>query len=106
MNIQQLKKIKLELAQLKRSPTGHGSSVFETLAKRLGRSKYKTGKEPTWIREREPALSPPLSIPHHSKDMPPGTARSIINALLNDCDDWDIYLQDLDDAEQEDDNSK
>lgn len=40
---------------------------------------------------------PPLSIPGHTRDLKPGTARSIIDILLNDVDDWEIYLLEAED---------
>lgn len=87
--------------EIRRSPQGRSSKDLESLAKRVGRDKKTlTGKEPTWIREENPELSPPLSIPHHSKDMPPGTARSILDILISDCDDWEFLL----DEQEEDGN--
>jgi hypothetical protein len=45
-------------------------------------------------------LSPPLSIPNHSSDVKPGTARSIIDALLNDVNEWELALDQEDESEQ------
>jgi hypothetical protein len=39
---------------------------------------------------------PPLSIPNHG-DLKIGTARSIVNTLLNDVDEWEIYLKENED---------
>lgn len=91
MNKKKLDQLRRELEEARRSPHGRKAAFFEGYAKRLGRV-FKSGTEPTWVRVRDPALSPPLSIPHHSKAMKSGTARSIIDAMLSDCDDWDAYL--------------
>ncbi len=80
-----------------KSPQNRKPEVFISIAKQLGRRKENRGKEPTYTRERDPALSPPLSIPNHPGDLKIGTARSIIDALLSDVDDWEIYLMERDD---------
>lgn len=92
MNKKKLKKLKLELEQMSLSPQGRKSREFSRIAKSLGREEDGRGKEPTYIRKFNPELSPPLSIPNHSGDMKPGTARSIIEALLNDVDEWEFFL--------------
>jgi hypothetical protein len=98
MTPNRLKKLKLELKELRRSPQGRSSADFVRLAEALGRELWKRGSEPNYVRKKDPALAPPLSIPWHPKDMPIGTARSIIDQLLSDCDDWEIYfLQQADD---------
>lgn len=74
---------------------------FVSLAKQLGRERDNRGKEPTYVRGRDPALSPPLSIPSHG-ELKVGTARSIINALLSDMDDWEIYLSENEDGDLND----
>lgn len=53
------------------------------------------------MRELDPALSPPLSIPKHgSSDLKPGTAKNIIDMLLDDVSHWEEYLSEV----EEDDN--
>lgn len=92
-----------------KSPQGRRSAEFVTIAKQLGRVRDKRGKEPNYVREEDPALTPPLSIPNHSADMKTGTARSIIEALIDDADEWDLYLsegQDDDDDEDDDKDSE
>lgn len=101
MNSKALKKIKLKLQEMERSPYSRKPADLITIASQLGRIKCNRGKEPTYTRERDPALSPPLSIPNHPGDLKPNTARSIIEALLSDVDDWEIYL-----SESDDDNEK
>ena|SRR3989338_4260452 len=92
MDLKALRKIKRQLQEMYKSPYNRKPEVFISIAKQLGRTKANRGKEPNYTRERDPALSPPLSIPNHPGDMKPGTARSIIDALLSDVDDWEIYL--------------
>ncbi len=95
MNLRTLSKIKRELLQIYKSPQGRKALEFESLAKQLGRYKDNRGKEPTYTRARDPALAPPLSIPNHG-DLKIGTARSIVNTLLNDVDEWEIFLKEND----------
>jgi hypothetical protein len=102
MDRKKLRKIKQKLEEMKRSPQGRSSRDFEAIANDLGRYKDDRGAEPTYTRKSDPSLSPPLSIPHHSKDMKVRTARSIINALLNDVDDWELFLRREDDDENDD----
>ncbi len=92
MDAKKLSKIQRELNALKRSPQGHRSAEFVALAKKLGRVSSNRGKEPTWVRADPPPFEYPLSIPQHPKDMPTGTAKSIIDQLLDDADVWVSYL--------------
>ena len=87
-----LAKVRDKLESMLRSPRGLKSRDLESIAQKLGRTRAKRGSEPTWVREDQPLLTPPLSIPHHSADMPPGTAKSVIEALLSDADEWDLFL--------------
>jgi hypothetical protein len=105
MNVKSLRKIKSQLQGMRKSPQGRSAGDFESIAKQLGRYKDPRGKEPTYVRTRDPALSPPLSIPKHSGDMRIGTAISIIDALLSDVDDWEIYLQEVEDDDANNDDS-
>lgn len=100
MTPSKLKKIKRQLEDMLRSPQGRNYKDFVSLATQLGRTKEKRGKEVNYTRKRNPALSPPLSIPQHPGDLKTGTAISIIDALLSDVDDWDIYLSDCKDTER------
>ena len=92
MNNNTLKKIKRQLQDMEKSPQKRNCRDFISIAKQLGRTEDSRGKEPTYTRTRDPALSPPLSIPRHSGDIKVGTARSIIDSLLSDVDDWELYL--------------
>lgn len=109
MDRRKLRKLKRELDQLADPPRPVKASVLESIAKKLGRRQRKGQRtsEPAWIREEEPLLCPPLSIPHHSKDLKTWTARSIIDALLSDVDVWEIHLQSKEDeGEDEDENDE
>lgn len=93
MNKRKVAKLKESLEQMRLHPQGRSSKDFQKIAAAIGRKLSSVrNNEPTWIREQDPELSPPLSIPNHSGDMPVGTARSIIDALLSDLDSWEIYL--------------
>lgn len=98
-----LKKIKRQLDEMRKSPFNRKSDDFILIAKQLGRALDNRGKEPTYVRGSDPALSPPLSIPNHSGDVKPGTARSIIDALLSDVDDWELHILERDDENDDDD---
>jgi hypothetical protein len=91
MSPKSLQKIRKKLQEMYKSPQNRKSSDFISIASQLGRVRDNRGKEPTYVRSHNPALSPPLSIPNHSREMKPGTARSIIEALLNDVDEWESF---------------
>lgn len=91
MNNKKLSGLKKELAGLRKSAGGISPQILVSIAKRLGRKKFSRGKEPTYIREEDPYLTP-LSIPGHNKDLKTGTAISIIDTLLSDVDEWEIKL--------------
>lgn len=93
MNRRKLAKIKRELNGL--SGRGLSSKYLQGLARQLGRTQLSGTNEPTFVRIDEPALSPPLSIPHHTRDMPLGTAKNIISMLQSDIDGWEIYFDEL-----------
>lgn len=101
MNRRQLAKINKILAELSKAPRGRKANDFIRIAKTLGRKRAKRGKEPTWIRVADPRLSCPLSIPNHTGDMKPGTARSIVDQLQDDADVWAQWL-DEHEAEKDD----
>lgn len=99
MNTHHLGKIKRALSELMRSPAGIKAIELDGLARALGRQRAKRGKEPTYTRNDDPRLSPPLSIPGHAKELQVSTAKSIIRALLRDVAVWENYLQGGDDGE-------
>jgi hypothetical protein len=82
------------------SPQGRKSREFSRLATKLGRELFGGGNHPNYVRTAAPAFFP-LSIPNHTGDMPTGTACSIIESLLNDCDEWELWLIDNDGKENE-----
>jgi|688.fasta_scaffold512664_1 hypothetical protein len=101
MKEKKLVKLKKQLEDMRKSPQGRKADEFITIAKQLGREEDPRGKEPTYVRKINPELSPPLSIPNHSGEMKTGTARSIIDALLDDVDEWKLYLAQQRDNEDE-----
>ena len=92
MDLKRLAKIERELRHLRVHCHGIKPEQLVSIAKQLGRER-KAGytNEPTYIRLRDPALTPPLSIPAHST-LKSGTARNIISMLLDDLDDWKQHL--------------
>ena len=92
MNAAALKCLRAELKQLRSNFAPVNSNVLERYASAVGRQKENRGKEPTWVRKLDPHLSPPLSVPNHSKDVKAGTARSIIDQLLADIDEWEQFI--------------
>jgi hypothetical protein len=99
MNLKKLKKIKQQLHEINRSPQGRNAASLIALAEQLGRVRDNRGKEPTYVRQLNPKLSPPLSIPGHTGDLKVGTTKSIIQALLQDVDEWEEYLSEDSDDE-------
>ncbi len=92
MNSKKLRKIKEALEGIKKSPSGRTFNEFKTIAGQLGRVRVNRGKEPTFEKVGPPPL-PVLTIPGHPSDLKQGTARQIAFSLLNDCDEWELYLQ-------------
>ena len=99
--IKAVRKARRELEGLLRNPASATSDLLQTYAAKLGRKKKDRGKEPTWVREDNPKFTFPLSIPDHSEPLKKRTARSIIDSLLSDCDQW---LQELDEEEDGENN--
>lgn len=102
MTKKHLLKIKNLLREMRKSPSGRKANDLITIAKQMGRVLDNRGKEPNYVRKENPKLSPPLSIPGHPGDLKLGTARSIIDMLLDDVDEWLIFLNDSEG--EEDDN--
>ena len=101
MNRSRLRKIERELIELSRAPRGRKAGVFIGLAQKLGRIRVNRGKEPTYERKIDPVFKFPLTIPNHPGDIKPGTARSIIDALLSDVDEWREWLEQNDETQPE-----
>lgn len=100
MKRKHLLRLQIELRQMRKSPSGRKASDFISIANQLGMKRDKRGKEPNYVRTDSPKLSPPLSIPGHPGDLKPGTARSIIDALISHVDDWLIYLDEVEDINE------
>ncbi|HTV86475.1 MAG TPA: hypothetical protein VME63_13780 [Dyella sp.] len=93
MNLNKLKKLEAKLLALANPPRPIRAQELQSIAKKLGRKKAKRGSEPNWVRLSDPVLCPPISIPDHGgKDIKSRTARSIIDALLNDIDVWKQHI--------------
>lgn len=101
MNRKTLVRLRNELKALRRNFTPYSHATLAAFARAVGRELENRGKEPNWLREADPSLTPPLSIPNHSKDIKAGTARSIIDQLLSDLDDWEILLDEQEKADDE-----
>ena len=108
MNRNRLRKIERELIELSCAPRGRKAGVFISLAQKLGRTRVNRGKEPTYERKIAPVFKFPLTIPSHPGDLKVGTARNIIDALLNDVDEWKEWFgeneDELDEPNDEDDD--
>ncbi len=83
MNKKRLKAIRGELEALRGQKHQVRSAPLERIAKRLGRTPSKRGKEPNFVSDK-PGWTP-LSIPNRKgRTLSAGTATSIINALEED----------------------
>ena len=81
-----MRKLEQELDRLRRASAR--ADDVESLAKRLGRTKFNRGKEPVWVNDEFPELFP-VAIPHHGgRDLSPGTKRNILDALETDIEAW------------------
>jgi hypothetical protein len=103
MTSKRLRKIKLALEAMEASPRGLRSRDLSGLAKKLGRNLFGGGNHPNYVRSEPPKFMP-LSIPNHSGDIPIGTACIIIEHLLNDCDEWELWLIENESKESDDSN--
>jgi len=92
MNLRKLGKIEGQLKAILRSPLNRSSADMRRYAVQLERKMVNRGKEPTFERTDPPPF-PPLTIPGHPGDLAPGTARSVAQQLLSDCDEWRLYLE-------------
>lgn len=103
MHTKKLAKLRRLLTELRSNPIGIKPRQLKSIARQLGRSK-KSGftNEPTFVRQLDPSLSPPLSIPAH-KELKRGTARSIIDALLDDVDSWEQHIMEHGEGDDTDD---
>ncbi len=94
-----LKALRGEVAALRRSQPK--ARDLEALARKLGRVKTDRGKEPTYISTVFPHLTP-LSIPNHKgRDYRPGTKSSILNQLEEDLLEWEDWLDNHDETDDD-----
>lgn len=92
MNRKKLVDLKSDLMRMRANFAPIESRLLEKYARAVGRERDPRGKEPNWVRKIDPELTPPLSIPNHAKPLKAGTARSIIDQLISDVDEWLLYL--------------
>ena len=85
-----IQKLRSEIAAFRRKG-GIKSTELESLARRLGRKRANIGKEPTWVSEELPNRWP-VSIPSHPGDLNRFTARSILDQLEGDLDEYEEML--------------
>lgn len=85
-----IQKLRSQIEALRRKG-GIKSAELESLAQRLGRRRANTGKEPTWVNE-ELSNRRPVSIPSHPGDLNRHTARSILDQLEGDLDEYEELL--------------
>jgi hypothetical protein len=90
LGLAKIRKLRSEIEAL-RKRRGVKSAELESLAQRLGRTRAKRGKEPTWVNEELPETRP-LSIPNHLGDLNRFTVRSILDHLEADLDRYEELL--------------
>jgi hypothetical protein len=91
MSLAKIRKLRSEIEAL-RNKGWVKTAELEALARRLGRRRAKRGKEPTWISD-ELSDRRPVSIPSHPGDVNRFTARSILDQLEGDLDQYEELLQ-------------
>ena len=83
---------------MRRSP--QKAKDLESVATRLGRYKHNRGKEPMWMSGQ--FTLPPLAIPHHGgRDVPTGTKNSILNQLEDDILEWEDWIEEHGNGDEE-----
>jgi hypothetical protein len=90
MSRAKIQKLRSQIESL-RGKGGIKSTELESLARRLGRKRANTGKEPTWVSE-ELSNRWPVSIPSHPGDLNRHTARGILDQLEGDLDEYEKLL--------------
>lgn len=94
MTRKKLYKLRRKLADLRQREGNIKPAEMERLAVACGRGLHTgRGKEPTWVSKYFPKLLRPLGIPHHSKELNPYTAASILDQLETDLDAIEESLQ-------------
>lgn len=96
MDARKLARIRGEIEAARRKPQKQDDLI--RLAERLGRVRFKRGKEPTWVTHLRGLF--PLSIPHaKGGDLKPKTKNSILNQLEGDVLAWEEILQEQENGE-------
>lgn len=83
MDKKKLNKLKRRLEDMRGRVSNLTAQELVSLAKALGRTRSKRGKEPTYISELLPQ-SKPISIPYHPGSLNKFTAGNILDALEHD----------------------
>jgi hypothetical protein len=92
MNRKKLRKLRQEIARMRRAP--QKAQPLESLAQALGRKLANRGKEPVWVSTEFDDLYP-VSIPRHgARIVSIGTKNSILDQLEDDVQAWDMSLED------------
>jgi hypothetical protein len=101
MNVKALARLSRELDRMRGSVQTARS--LEAMAKKLGRTPARRGKEPSWVSVQFPELRP-VSIPHHgSRDLSPGVQRNILESFYEDIGAWEDWLaRTADDTDRKD----
>lgn len=95
MNGRKLKKLRIEIEAATASPYNVKRQDLIRWAGKLGREERNRGKEPTYVRDDDPTLSPPLTIPASGKTTSIGVTRSVLDFLINDIDTWELFLLEI-----------
>ena len=86
MDRKKLRVLRQKIEELRRRG-GVSSSEVVSIAEALGRTRFKRGKEPTWIKPGRR----PLSIPNR-RDLAIGTKHNILDVLEEDINDYEEKL--------------
>jgi hypothetical protein len=84
MSLGRIRRLRSRIEAL-RGRGGIKAAELESLAQKLGRRRAKRGREPTWVSDAFPDLSP-VSIPNHPGDLNRYTAKGILDGLEADLD--------------------
>jgi hypothetical protein len=91
VDLKKIEKLKPVLKAMLRNSSSIKPADLQAIALQVGRKRVKRGTEPNY-EKRDPPPLVPLSIPNHKPTLRQGTARSVINTLINDVDVWELYL--------------
>ena len=83
MNRKKIRRIQKRISKLREKNGNISSRELEKLANSLGRTRYKRGKEPTYVSTELPGARP-ISIPNHPGALYKHTAGNILDQLEQD----------------------